>query len=105
MLRVVPCMLLATILLSACESDPCGSEVMAKIMAEKFVKRELREPDSAKFEGVRVSRNGEGSCSYSVSGTVSARNGFGGMTASGFYAEVERVKGENNWKIIDIIIK
>ena len=78
---------------------------MAELMAQKFVKTELREPDSAEFKSAYVSRNGEGSCSYSVSGEVSARNGFGGMAQSSYYVEVERVKGENNWKMKDIIIK
>ena len=71
---------LALVALTACESDPCGSTGMAEIMAQKFVKQELRDPDSAKFTQTVATRDGKDACIYVVKGSFSAANGFGGMT-------------------------
>lgn len=78
---------------------------MAAIMAEKFVKRELRDPDSAKFEKTVAKRSAEDECSYVVRGKFSAKNGFGGMNRGVFATEMRKRRGENSWSAHDLIIQ
>lgn len=94
--------------LYACGSstaDECGSESLAGIMAENFVKRELRDPDSAKFTQTNAERADDYDCSYVVQGRFSARNGFGGMTPGVFAVEMRKERGENSWRAIDLIVQ
>lgn len=97
--------LIAAVALSACDSDPCGSEGMAEIMANKFVKRELRDPDSAKFSETVATRDKADDCVYIVRGRFSAQNGFGGMTPGVFIVEMRKKRGENMWSAVDLIIR
>jgi len=55
--------------------------------AEQAVRQQLREPDSARFLSAEFkhSKNAKGEPTDVVCGTLSAKNGFGGMSAaSGF---------------------
>lgn len=98
-------LLLAMITLAGCESDPCGSEGLAKVMAEKFVKRELRDPGSAKFENTSAKRSADDACVYVVQGMFSAKNGFGGTNRGVFITEMRKRRGENSWSAHDMIIQ
>lgn len=95
----------AALALSGCDSDPCGSEGTAEIMAQKFVKRELRDPDSAKFTQTLTVRESPNSCSYLVRGRFSAKNGFGGMTGGVYIVEMRKAKGQNSWSAVDLVIQ
>lgn len=91
--------------LAGCTPDPCSSTGMAEIMAQNFVKRELREPDSAQFPQTRAVRDSTDDCVYSVTGRFSARNGFGGMTSGVFAVEMHKVRGENLWRAENLFIQ
>ena len=91
--------------LSGCESDPCGSTGTAELMAEKFVKRELRDPDSAQFDKTVATRDAKDACIYMVTGKFSAKNGFGGVTPGVFVVEIRKKRGENSWSAVDLLIQ
>lgn len=97
--------ILSMTVLAGCGSDPCGSDGMAEIMAEKFVKRELRDPDSAKFEKTVAKRDAKDDCVYIVQGKFSAKNGFGGMNRGVFITEMRKKRGENAWSAHNLIIQ
>lgn len=104
-MRIFAGLLALAALVSCGESDPCGSAGMAEIMAQKFVKRELRDPDSASFENTKAERAKDDDCAYVVRGTFRAKNGFGGVTPGVFIVEMRRKKGENSWSAHDLIVQ
>ncbi|MBA3339567.1 MAG: hypothetical protein H0T54_07485 [Geodermatophilaceae bacterium] len=59
----------------------------------------LREPDSASFGLVDVTQAG---LVYTVTGTVSARNGFGGMASQAFRCVVEYREGDGDYYLLDL---
>ena len=91
--------------LAGCTPDPCSSTGMAEIMAQNFVKRELRDPDSAQFQQTRAVRSTTDDCVYSVTGRFSARNGFGGMNQGVFAVEMHKIRGENMWRAESLFIQ
>ena len=92
-------------MLVGCDSDPCSNTDMAQIMAQNFVKRELRDPDSAKFTRTAATRDNDDACIYIVKGEFSAANGFGGMTGGVFIVEMRKIRDENSWRAVDLIIE
>lgn len=97
--------LLAAIALAGCKSDPCGSKVRARTMAEKVVMKHLRDPGSAKFEHPIVTQDDEDACIYVVMGRFSSRNGFGGMTSGAYIAEMHKSRSANSWSAVELAIE
>jgi len=75
------------------ESKPSfGSDIDAKITAEIIIEKELKDPDSAKYQDIHVyemMRQGDQVKIYTVCGKINAKNGFGGYT--GFHDFVATV--------------
>lgn len=72
------------IAVSACgsgsrENSPETIDSMVEVGAKDLIKSKLRDPDSAVFDQVRVSRK---SGHPIACGTVNSKNGFGGMTGA-----------------------
>lgn len=87
---------LATLtILTACSNDQCNNASVAEVMAQKFVKRDLRDPESAVFSNVEAKSDGQ--CKFTVYGAVSARNGFGGMRNSIFIKRLKYNPETNRW--------
>jgi hypothetical protein len=103
LMRVIAAIALVA-MLAGCETAPCGDETMAGIMAQNFVRRELRDPDSARFQRVQAIRSGADECVYSVTGRVASRNAFGGMVQSLFTVEMHKTRGENLWRAVGLTI-
>jgi hypothetical protein len=80
------------------DSDNCGSEGLAAVMAQNFVKRTLHDPDSATFRNVSAGLHPDNDCAYFVRGEFSARNGFGSMTPGVFIVDMHKTPGENLWR-------
>src|SRR5690625_2204487 len=97
--------LLAPSVLAGCKSDPCGSELSARTMAESAVMKHLRDPGSAKFDRPIVTQDEEDACIYVVMGRFSSRNGFGGMTSGAYIAEMHKSRGANLWRAVDLAIE
>lgn len=75
------------------ESKPSfGTHIDAKIMAEIFIEKELKDPDSAKYQDTQIYEmmlQGGRVKMYTVCGKINAKNGFGGFT--GFHDFVATV--------------
>lgn len=72
------------LMLSACggeseENSPATIDSLVLVGAEDLIRAKLRDPDSAEFGEIRVSRK---SGSPIACGTVNSRNGFGGMSGA-----------------------
>lgn len=83
--------------LTACSNDQCNNASVAEVMAQKFVKRDLRDPESAVFRNVEAKSDGQ--CEFTVYGIVSARNGFGGMRTSIFVKHLKFNPDTNRWSV------
>lgn len=95
----------ALVALAGCESKPCSDTGMAQIMAQNFVRQELREPGSARFDRVSATQDPTNACSYTVVGRVTARNGFGGVSSNTFLVELLKVENENMWRRINLVMQ
>jgi hypothetical protein len=73
------------LLLVACGDDTksISSDARVEEYAKDQIRAKLRDPDSAVFQGVGVSRR---SGKAVVCGRVNSKNGFGGMTGSQRFA-------------------
>ena len=60
-------------------SDQGPSDLDIQVAAETWVRGKLKDPDSAKFSNVRISRK---SGQPVACGSVNSRNGFGGMSGA-----------------------
>ena len=81
----------------------CKNASAHESRAKNVVKRRLKNPDSAKFGASAAVYTGY--CEFTVTGQVSAQNGFGGMSQS-TYAAVTRWSHVNQkFELIDIAIK
>lgn len=65
---------------SSSSSEPSESEMLARyqVAAKEKLKDSLRDPDSAKYEGVKAHRVAAGG--FVFCGRINAKNGFGGFT-------------------------
>ena len=86
--------------------EPEHDDLGAFIMSQKFVKKNLKSPSTAKFpllidEGVKVEHQGEGK--YYVRAYVDSQNGFGAMLRTKYMAEVEYL-GSDEWQLKDLQI-
>ncbi|MDC0358152.1 hypothetical protein OAO01_04990 [Oligoflexia bacterium] len=85
-----------------CNSDNIG----AYVMAQDFVKENLKSPSTAKFPwGTSDSTIVNlGDCKYRVKSYVDAQNSFGGMIRNN-YDVVVRYNGNNRWGLVEVDIK
>lgn len=84
------------IALAGCKSTPaCEDDVLAFVMSQDFIKRQLKSPSTAKFPiinepGVSVIRStSNGKCSFVVKTYVDAQNSFGGIARESFRVELQ----------------
>ncbi|AMS02762.1 hypothetical protein PP487_gp16 [Gordonia phage Herod] len=83
----------AALLIGGCSDDESWRTTAAEGACEDSVKAQLKDPDSADFDGVDVVDNGDGT--YSVTGRVNAENSFGGMTGFQDFECAARDDGDN----------
>lgn len=72
-----------------------GSETMAQIMCEEFVKQRLNAPSTAKFSRVRTLTNNPNN--YIVLGYVEAGNALGGTVGSPYRCELTYDPATDKW--------
>lgn len=98
------------ITLIACkEVDYCTDETMAYVMGQNFVKKRLKNPNSAEFPTVNgregIGGISIGECKFLTGGYVDAANSFGGNVRIKYTTIVEYDKSTKLWKLIKIDIK
>jgi hypothetical protein len=96
----------ATSLLAGCASKPvCENKVTAFVMAQEFVKRELKAPATASFplinaDGISVLEGdgGPGKCEFTVMLYVDSQNSFGANIRTNFIVRlVPDDESGTNW--------
>lgn len=103
--------LIGATLLSGCSSTPpCEDDVEAFVIAQDFVKRQLRSPSTAEFPYITDSGVSSkpttlpgGQCAFDVRLYVDAQNAFGGTVRQHFSVTVapdELIEG--SWNLVDI---
>ncbi len=86
--------------------NPLGDDIGAHMMAEKFVKAQLKAPGTAKWpwsvhsDGVSVDHL-EGGL-YRVQSWVDSQNSFGAMLRTHYVAEVRTSDGKS-WKLVSLV--
>lgn len=98
------------ILLAGCKSTPaCEDDILAFVMSQDFIKRQLKSPSTANFPminepGVSVSRSiSNGKCSFVVKTYVDAQNSFGGIARENFRVELQPDSASGqSWTLIEI---
>lgn len=86
----------------------CGSESMAFIMSQGFVKRKLKAPSTASFPSLYadgVSSSQIGWCKYRVTAYVDSQNSFGAMLRSHYSADLEYLPSDKSWRADDLVIR
>lgn len=73
-----------------------GGASLAELVCERSVKSQLKDPDSAKFSD--VSTRSTGVDTYETTGTVRARNSFGGMAVNTYTCLSDESSGTMNSK-------
>lgn len=86
---------LALLGLTACSPECGGGADMAEIMAQKFVKRQLKDEDSFKLKRIKATEIGD--CRYEVIGTATAANSFGGRAELQFYVDIAHLEHKQVW--------
>ena len=99
-------------LLSSCEwksKSACENDVEAFVIAQDFVKQQLRSPSTANFPGVTdpgVSSNSttlpDGRCGFNVYLYVDAQNAFGGIVRQNFLVTVAPDSESGEWSLVTI---
>lgn len=77
---------------------------MACIMAENFVKRELRAPSTAKFAPIRDCNTSQRGRIWVVRSYVDAQNGFGAMIRNDYGVELVYRPATDQWELVSILI-
>jgi hypothetical protein len=100
---------LALALPSCASSDPCTSDITAFVMAQDFIRRDLRSPSTAEFplinaEGVSSTptTTKTGQCAFTVRTFVDAQNGFGATIRQNYTVTVVPDPDGVNWTMEDI---
>ena len=98
-------------LMQGCSKNPCEDNVMAYVMAQNFVKQELKSPSSAKFPSFDIqnsigaladSRANEkeqdkNKCHFLAAGYVDSQNNFGAMIRAKFEVYLYYDKSTKKW--------
>lgn len=93
------------------ETDYCTDETMAYVMGQNFVKKRLKDPNSAVFptmninQGIGAAQRHNKECRFVTSGYVDSKNSFGGNVRTKYDTEIEYSKESKTWKLISIDIK
>lgn len=77
------------------ERERVGSHFSAEVMAEKFLKKQLKSPATAEVSGVKSELAGD---SWVVTGLVDAQNSFGAMLRYAWVCKVRHVEGDT-WSL------
>ncbi len=101
-MRKIMLLLSFPLVLSACKTDSCGSELAASSFAKSAVTQALKAPSSAEFTNVQAHADGE--CNYLVAGRVSAQNSFGAQIQNVFSVSVQFERGLNNYRVYDLLV-
>ena len=110
---------IAVILLKACESTPeeaaadkaaaaereCKDSNMAYAMSQQFIKRSLKSPATADFPFQPNQNIYKGECLHLISSYVDSQNSFGATIRSQTSVSLRFDKELNNWLLEDIKIK
>jgi type IV pilus biogenesis protein CpaD/CtpE len=96
---------IAALILSACTADRCTDRVMAYVMSQHFVERQLRSPSTARFpamssQGVSVTQAGE--CRFNVASYVDAQNGFGATIRQRYMVVIEYEPERGTWRLVEL---
>lgn len=97
------------ILLAGCAGkSPCEDEIGAFVMAQEFVKRDLKAPASAEFpyitaEGVSSRpTTANGRCAFNVVTYVDAQNSFGAKLRKTYMVTLAPDPDGSNWSLISM---
>ena len=96
--------------LASCSSTPpCEDEIVAFVMAQDFIKRQLRAPSTADFpmiiaDGVssKPTTLADGRCAFDVRTYVDAQNAFGGTVRENFRVTLAPDDSGTSWSLIEI---
>ena len=81
-------------LLSKCGNDTSNTEdsdQLAKVSCQDHIKKNLKDPSSAEFSDIVL--DGPKNHEWTITGTVRARNSFGGMAVSTFTCHARNDEG------------
>ena len=105
---------ISTLLLSACDGaeerncpDTEGAKTAAWISSQRFVVRQLNDPDSADFGSYHKAENGVrwiSHCKFVVTATFTAKNAFGGSMRATYFIDMEYLPDEETWKGTSLVI-
>jgi hypothetical protein len=88
-------------------ADRCGDVSGAYVMAQEFVKRQLKAPATATFpwrSDPLVKVTAIANCRLLVSGYVDAENSFGAQLRSPFFVELGPIGTGNEWQAFQVLI-
>lgn len=77
--------------------EPGGESIMAEVMCEEFIERELVSPATAEYEHSTVFTDP----TYTVTGTVDSENALGAMLRSRYTCVVEPTGGDQ-WTLVSL---
>ena len=83
--------------------DNCDSVAKwaPKAYAEQFIKKDLKNPRSAKFSGITETREiATGKCTFRVTGWVEATNSFNATLRQTYIVEIKRLPNDK-WELLN----
>lgn len=84
----------------------CGSDTMAFVMSQTFVKKQLKAPSTAKFPYINeASVLREGKCGFRVESYVDAQNSFGAMLRTYYTASVVYEPRSDTWRGLAVMVE
>lgn len=84
------------------ESEPSCSSSDAKYIAEKWIKKQLKNPDGAEFSGLKETTTTTTSGGYTVRGWVESTNSFNATIRSNYAVVMTCEKGSYTAVSIDL---
>ena len=82
----------------------CRDTTMAFIISQRYVKKNLKSPSTAKFPSITsdgVTTKYIGNCTHEIRGFVDATNSFGASLRSDYYIKIKNNKGTDSWVTLD----
>lgn len=100
------------LLLSQCSSGPsektkakrCKDDGLAFVMSQRFVKRELKSPGSARFPAQPSAAYQVDECSITILSYFEAQNSFGARLRGGYKVTMHYNKESDTWSATDLQI-
>lgn len=89
----------------AMAKERCKDTGLAFVMSQRFVKRELKSPSSAKFPSMAASAVQVGECSISILSSFEAQNSFGALLRGGYKVTMHYNKDSDTWSATNLIIE